>query len=284
MAKSILAQQPDGSVQITITIPKDEIEKNYALALDDVVKEAELPGFRKGKAPRNLVEEKTDKSHIYEHMMQKIVPQAYVEAVKEHSLQPIVSPKVELLKAKEGEDWEIRATTCEQPKIDLGDYKESVKKAFSGTKLWKPGDKEEETKITNEEKQQKAIQALLDTIKVDVPGILVEDEVNRSLSSLLSQTQSLGLNIDQYLASVGKTPESIRQEYRDKALTSYKLQFALDKIAADEKVEVTEKEIEDMINVTGDEKVKKEFEDPYQKAYLKSVIMRRKALDSLSRL
>jgi FKBP-type peptidyl-prolyl cis-trans isomerase (trigger factor) len=284
MTKSILAKQTNEEIQITITIPKEEIAKNYVLALDDIVKEAELPGFRKGKAPRNLVEEKTDKSHIYEHMMQKIVPQAYVEAVKEHSLQPIVSPKVELLKAKEGEDWEIRATTCEQPKIDLGDYKESIKKLLASTKLWKPGDKEESTKVTDEEKQQKVIQALLDSVKVEVPDILVEDEVNRSLSSLLSQTQSLGLNIDQYLTSVGKTPESIRQEYREKAITSYKLQFALDKIAMDEKIEVSEKEIEDMVNVTGDEKVKKEFEDPYQKAYLKSVIMRRKALDSLSRL
>jgi len=288
MAKSILAKQPDGAIQLTITIPVDEVNKGYERAIVDIVNNAEIDGFRKGKAPRKLVEEKTDKAKVYEKVLPDIVPQAYIEAVKEHSLKPIVAPKVELLKAKEGEDWEIRATTCEEPIVDLGDYKEKVKIALASTKLWTPdkkdADKEKTPESTEDEKTQKVIQALLDTVKVEIPQIIIEEEVNRSVASLISQTNSMGLTIDQYLASIGKTPESVRKEYIDKTMANYKMQFALDKIAGNEKIEVTDQEIEDLIKVSGDENLKKEMENPMQKAYIKGLIARRKTLEFLTKL
>lgn len=288
MSKSILAKQPDGAIQLTITIPVDEVNKGYERAIIDIVNNAEIDGFRKGKAPRKLVEEKTDKSKVYEKVLQDIIPQAYIEAVKEHSLKPIISPKVELLKAKEGEDWEIRATTCEEPIIELGDYKNKVKTALASSKLWTPGkdeaDKQKTAQETEDEKTQKVIQALLDAVKVEIPQIIIEEEVNRSVASLINQTNNMGLTIDQYLASIGKTAESVREEYKQKTLANYKMQFALDKIAGEEKIEVTEQEIEDLVKVSGDENLKKELENPMQKAYIKGIIARRKTLDFLSKL
>ena len=288
MAKSIFAKQPDGAIQLTITIPVDEVNKGYERAIVEIVNNAEIDGFRKGKAPRKLVEEKTDKSKIYEKVLQDIIPKAYVEAVKEHSLKPILSPKVELLKAKEGEDWEIRATTCEEPIIELGDYKDKVKTALASGKLWTPdkkdAEKEKNPESAEDEKTQKVIQAILDTVKIEIPQIIIEEEVNRSVASLINQTNSMGLTIDQYLASIGKTPESIREEYSQKTMANYKMQFALDKIAGNEKIEVTDQEIEDLIKVSGDENLKIEMENPMQKAYIKGLIARRKTLEFLTKL
>lgn len=288
MSKSILAKQSDGAIQLTITIPVNEVNAAYEKAMVDIVNSAEIDGFRKGKAPRKIVEEKTDKSKVYEHVLQDLVPQAYVEAVKEHSVKPIVSPKVELLKAKEGEDWEIRATTCEEPSIDLGDYQEKVKTALAATKLWTPDqkteDKEKTAESTAEEKTQKVIQALLESVKVEIPNIMVEEEVNRSVSNLIQQTNTMGITIDQYLASINKTADSVREEFKQKTLTNYKLQFALDKIAEKEKTEVTDQEIEDLVKVSGDENLQKELENPLQKEYLKNLIARRKVLESLTKL
>lgn len=288
MAKSILAKQPDGAIQLTMTIPVDEVNKGYERAIVDIVNNAEIDGFRKGKAPRKLVEEKTDKSKVYEKVLQDIIPQAYIEAIKEHGLKPIISPKVELLKAKEGEDWEIRATTCEEPAIELGDYKDKVKTALASSKLWTPGkgeeNKEKTAEATEEEKTQKVIQAVLDSVKIEIPLIIIEEEVNRSVANLINQTNTMGITIDQYLASIGKTPESIREEYNQKTMANYKMQFALDKIAAEEKIEVSDQEIEELIKVSGDEKLKKELENPMQKAYIKGIIARRKTLEFLSKL
>lgn len=288
MAKSILARQADGTVQLTITVPQEQIKKTYDEVLDDVAKKAKLSGFREGKAPKKLVEEKADKAQVYEEVIQKVVPQVYFEAIKEHTLAPIVSPKVELLKAQEGEDWEIRATTAEMPKVDLGNYKEEIKKTLATEKLWTPGKKPAAEKQSSgedaDEKTQKIIEILLKTVKIELPVILLEDEVNRLLSNLINQTEKLGLTVDQYLSSINKTTEQIRQEYKDRVEKDLKLQFTLEEIAKEEKMEALEKEIEDLISSAGDEKLKQELGTPLQKEYLKGILRRRKALDFLTKL
>lgn len=289
MTKSILARSDTGEIQITITIPRSEIQKAYAEALNETVAKTELPGFRKGKAPQNLVEEKTDKSKIYEQVLQKIIPQAYIEAIKEHQLKPILSPKVELLKVKEGEDWEIRATTCERPIVELGDYKEAVRKELAPSKIWTPGGEKaqkttENTENTEDEKTQKVIPILLRVAKVDLPQILVEDELNRTLSNLISQTEKLGLTIDQYLNSIGKTVEQLRDEYRHKVENNLKLEIILDTVGAREKIEVTEEEIEALISAAGDETVKKDLNNSLNRSYLRTILTRRKALDFLTKV
>src|SRR4030042_2206075 len=117
----------DGTIELVITIPWAEVQKTYDAVVDNTVKNAELSGFRKGKAPRNLVEEKLDKTKVYEDALQRIIPQAYGKAVEEQQIHPIVSPKIELQEATEKKDWRLRALTCEKPKVDLGSYKEAIR-------------------------------------------------------------------------------------------------------------------------------------------------------------
>jgi len=66
--------------------------------------------------------------------------------------------------------------------------------------------------------------------------MLVEDKVSRTLANLINQTNTLGLTIDQYLSSIGKTAETLRAEYKEKIVGQLKLQFALDEIAEKEKI------------------------------------------------
>ncbi|MFZ5366337.1 MAG: trigger factor [Patescibacteria group bacterium] len=290
MAKSILAKTGTGEIQLTITIATDEVKKSYEQALEEIVKETEIPGFRKGKAPKKLVEEKIDKSKVYEKVLQRLVPKVYIEAVKEHNLKPILTPKVELLKAKEGEDWEIRATTCETPEVHLGRYKEEIRKALAPTKIWVPHKKPATTETRNsqegteDEKTQKVIQKLLEIVKVDLPEMLMEDEVKRALSNLINQTNTLGLTIDQYLNSINKSAEQLRAEYRERIVNDLKLQFSLDKVAEEEKIQVSDKEIDDLISSTGDKNLKENLNTPLQRAYLKGILLRRRSLEFLTKL
>ncbi len=288
MSKSILARLTDGTVQLTITIPKDEVKKAYEKVLAETVEKTEIPGFRKGKAPQKLVEEKTDKNKIYELVLQKIIPQIYIEAVEEHKIQPIMAPKIELLHAKEEEDWEIRATTCERPEVELGNYKEAVKKGLSSNKIWTPSDEAAKTpnntESAEEEKMQKLIQTLLDSTTITLPAVLTEDELNRTLSNLISQTEKLGLTIDQYLSSIGKTTEQIRAEYQKKVEDNLKLEFILDAIANQEKIEVSDKEIDALVTATGDEKLKSDLNSGFSRTYLQRILARRKTLDFLTKV
>ncbi|MDO8551126.1 MAG: trigger factor [bacterium] len=287
MTKSTLARTPNNEIQLTITIPTDQVKTVYDEVVVKVAKEAKVNGFRQGKAPVNLVEEKIDKNKIYEQVLQDIVPQAYLDAVKEHNIVPIIRPHVELLKAEEGEAWEIRAITCEKPKVDLGNYTEVVKTGLAPNKLWIPGkkDKEERDKSKeddHDEKVQKVIQALLGAIYIDLPPVLVEEELNRALAGLINQTEKLGLTIDQYLTSISKTVKQVREEYRIKVTNDIKLEFILDAVTNDRKIEVGEKEIQELVNATGDEKLKKDLASPENQIYLKTIISRRKVLDFLA--
>jgi len=287
MIKSTFAKTKTGEIQLTITIPKSEIKKNYEQALLEIAKEAEIPGFRKGKAPKEVVEQKIDKAKIYEKTIQEVIPKAYIEAVKKHNIVPIVPPKVELISVQEGQDWQFRATTCERPKVILGKYKEEVKKALAPMKLWTPekGKAEEKQKEPSvEEKNQQVIKTLLEKVAIDLPQILVEEETTRALSSLINQTDSLGLTIDQYLTSIGKSKEQIRAEYRQKVEQELKLQFILDEIVKKENLHVSDSEINELVKATGDEKTKKALNTPHQRTYIKNVLLRRKALDFLTGL
>src|SRR5258706_424878 len=85
--------------------------------------------------------------------------------------------------------------------------------------------------IIQKEKEQIVLKTLIDNIKVSIPKLLIDDEVNHRLSDLLARIEKLGLNLDSYLASVGKTPQSLREEYERQVKDGVSLELILNKIA-----------------------------------------------------
>lgn len=270
----------NGTIELTITVPWSDIKISYTSVVDKFVQEAELPGFRKGKAPRNVVEEKLDKSKVYEEVLKQIVPRAYADAVKQENLKPIIPPRVEIIAAKENSDWQFKALTCEKPEVKLGDYKDAINKAKSAkqSKIWVPGKTEKEEK-PQELTLDEVLTALLEINQVQIPSLLVEDEVNRMLSRLIDQTQKLGLTVEQYLVSQGKTSDGLRQEYTNQANKNLALEFILEAIADQEKVEVGDEEIEKVIRNA--KEVKEQEALRAQKYYLATILRRQKTLERL---
>lgn len=282
---SALNKQADGTLELTITVPKERVTAGYKKALDQFIKETEIKGFRKGKAPRKKVEEKVTKTKIYEEVLRSLIPEVYVEAVKEQNIKPIINPQIRVVSLQEGKDWQIKATTCELPELKLGDYKGEIKKDLASEKIWTPGkDKEEKTAEKESERLRKIFQTLLKTVKIQIPELLIQEEVNRMLSRLVDQTGRLGLTVEQYLASIGKTSEQIRQEYHQQAEESLKLELILSAIADKEKVQVADREVQKMIDTAPDEGAKKAMETPTQRAYLRQLLRKRKAIDILTKL
>lgn len=284
---SKLQKLPDKSLELTITIPWSEVKTTFEKVMEEVVKTAELPGFRKGKAPRKLVEEKIEKNKVYGETLQQLLPKYYAEAVKEQNLQPIVNPKISIVTTEENKDWIFKAQTCEKPLVNLGSYKKEIAGETAKEKIWLPGkSQEKKPELTPEQEKQKrlnrAIEVLTKTAIVNLPAILVEDEVNRQLSQTLEEIKKLGLSLDQYLASTGKTPESLRAEQTTKAQTTLKLEFILEKIAEEEKIIISDTEIEKAITENPDKKVQDALR---QNAYLlASVLRRQKTINFLSNL
>ncbi len=280
-----ITHNKDTSITLTITIPWNAVKTAYEEVVADTVANAEIDGFRKGKAPRPVVEKTLDPTRVYEEAVKRLIPKEYDAAVKEHDIHPIILPSIKLKEAKENEDWIVEATVCEKPVVTLKDYKTAIKnlKTDKTKKIWVPG---EDPKKKDEKPQGPSLSELLTVLTqnmdITIPDILIEEEVNRMLSDLIDQTKKIGLTIDQYLASTKKTADSIKQEYTLQAKTNLSIEFALEKIADTESISVEENEIQTVLDKTQDPKEREALSK--QKYYIASVLRRQKTLDFLSAL
>jgi trigger factor len=282
-----VSRLPKFEAEILLTIPWAEIKKTYEEVVEDATKRMELKGFRKGKVPKKLVEENLDKSKVYSEVIQRVIPKYYQQIVAEQNFKPIGTPKVSLISAKEEKDWEIKILIAEKPEVKLGNYKEELMKLNQTTKIWVPGkdspkESEEAKKAKEEEKIQKILSWLLENIKVEISDLVIEEEVNRRLSSLIDQTNKLGLTVEQYLSSTGKTAEEIKNEYRKQASEMWRLEFALNEISDQEKITVENKDIDELIQKASSQEEKKNLEA--QRYLLASFLRRQKTLDFLASL
>ncbi len=274
---STIQKLGDGSIELTVTIPWTDVAKTYEDVVVAMVQEAELPGFRKGKAPRDLVEKNIDKTKVYEEALKTLIPKSYNDAITQQNVKPIVNPKIELKDATENKDWVFRAFTCERPAVTLKDYKKAIQD-LKGSKIWKPGDDEKAKKPTLDE----LLMALYNNVTTTLPAILIEHEVNRLLSELIDQTKKLGLTVEQYLASTQRTSDGIKKEYEQQAARTLTLEFALEEIADGEGILISDDDIEAVIKTGKTDEEKEALKN--QKYYLASVLRRQKTLDFLASL
>lgn len=285
---STFARSNDGTIQITYTIPYKTIDKARLDAASELAKDIDVPGFRKGKAPLAKVIEKIPQNTLLEKSLGKILPDLFAKSIKKHNLKPAIYPKFDLIKAVDGEDWQIRATTCEIPEVKLGDYKNAISDLGKSGKIWVPGSDKHDNKNdepTKAEKEQKVINLLLEKINPTVPGILIDQEADSRLAKLLERLEKLGLTLESYLSSIQKTAEDLRNEYRDQARASIALELILNKMAQDEKISVSEKEIDTTIEAAGaDPNLKENLNTPEQRNIIRGILSRRKILDSLASL
>jgi trigger factor len=105
---------------LTVEMEPGEMEDGMAHAYRHLVQTANIPGFRKGKAPRAVVERTLGKGRLLEEAIDHIIPQAYEQACKEQSIEPYAQPQLELTKA---EPLVFKAVVPLQPVVTLGDYK-----------------------------------------------------------------------------------------------------------------------------------------------------------------
>lgn len=284
-----LTRLPKKTFEILVILPWKEIEENRNQAVKQASKTVEIKGFRKGMAPEKMVEQYLGPQKVLELTLQRIIPDYYQKVVSELSLNPIITPKIQLVSTEENKDWEVKFISCEQPEVALGNYKEELKKIKPKEEIWTPGKedkedkKEEDKKESNrDEKINEAITWLLNNIKVEVSDLLIEEEVGRRLSDLLEQTQKLGITIDQYLSSAGKTIQQVREEYTNRAKNNIALEFILEKVADEEKIEVKPEDLEKIMSSAKTEEEKKALDE--QKYVITTMLRRQKTLDFLGSL
>lgn len=283
-----IAKNSDGTIQINFTIPYSIIKRAQGIAANELGKDIKIEGFRRGMAPLSMTLAKIPREKLLERSLAKILPQVLAEALKTHKIKPAIYPKFELVKAIDGQDWQLRAMTCELPTVFLGNYKQTLRGALAAKSIWVPSygrkkkGKPKEPTLSREEKEQEVIKVLLNSIKLIIPKILAEQEVKTRLARLLERIEKLGLSLESYLSSIGKNIETLRTEYEKSAQDSISLELILQRIADEEKIEVTDKEIDAAISTSSlDRKLAEELKNPQQRKIIEGILRRRASLDYL---
>jgi len=407
---------------ITVEMEPAEMESSLQHAYHNLVQKTSIPGFRKGKAPRAIVERHLGKPRLLEEALDHLLPQAYEQALKEQEIEPFAQPDLEITQT---DPLIFKAVVPLSPTVELGDYRdiritpdpvditdEKVNAVFEELRhqhaIWEPVDraldyndmaiidingmvdekpyvqkvgaqiqvlkelispapgfsdqvvgmKNEEEKEFNlsfpgdypnnnvagkeghfkvklteikEEKlpelndefagqvspdfktvdtlreeiakslqlraeentrmefEEKVINTAVERSSVEYPPVLVEMEINRILNEQVRQLQMTGRGMDEYLQSINKTAEQLREELRPVATKNVAASLVMSKIAEAEKIEITETDIENGIsNMTrgaGDDKIdelRKMLDTPQTRESIKQSLKTRKTIERMT--
>ncbi|WP_436869190.1 trigger factor [Mammaliicoccus sciuri] len=108
---------------LTVTVPKEEVDKGLDKAFKKVVKQINVPGFRKGKMPRPLFEQRFGVESLYQDALDFILPEAYGNAVEEAEINPVDRPEIDVTQMEKGKELIFEATVTVEPEVELGNYK-----------------------------------------------------------------------------------------------------------------------------------------------------------------
>lgn len=109
--------------KLTIEVSAEEFEKACEKAYQKNKNKINVQGFRKGKAPRNVIEKMYGAAVFYEDAANELIPDAYANAAKESGLDIVSRPEIDVVQIEKGKDFIFTAEVAVKPEVELGRYK-----------------------------------------------------------------------------------------------------------------------------------------------------------------
>ncbi|HEL7319002.1 TPA: trigger factor [Listeria monocytogenes] len=159
---SVKWEKQEGNVgKLTFEIEQEKVKEGLDRAFVKVRKTLNVPGFRKGKVPRQIFNQRFGEEALFQDALDILLPEVYSAAIDEAGIDPVDTPQVNIESMEKGETWVLTAEVTVKPEVKLGDYK--------GLEVEK-----RETELTTEEleaelKQLQERQAEL-VVKEDAPA------------------------------------------------------------------------------------------------------------------
>ena len=110
-------------VKLTFEVSAEDFDKAINQVYKKNVKKFNVPGYRKGKAPRKIIEKYYTEAVFYDEAINSVLPQAYDEALKESGVESVARPEIDVEEIKKGEPVVFTALVTTKPEVKLGDYK-----------------------------------------------------------------------------------------------------------------------------------------------------------------
>ena len=107
--------------EVTVNVDKDLWKKAQDKAFKKAAANVTIPGFRKGKAPINMVKSHVNQMEVFNEAVNDVLNPVYAEVIKEEKLQPMTRPNFDVTKLSE-EELEVKVTIVTRPEVELGKY------------------------------------------------------------------------------------------------------------------------------------------------------------------
>jgi FKBP-type peptidyl-prolyl cis-trans isomerase (trigger factor) len=290
------------NTKLTLKLVWSDIETEYNRVLKISAKDVKSQGFRKGKAPLKVAEEKIGRERLVNKALETLIPPIYDKLIAAEKKQPLTQPQINPISMEWGKDWELEIQIAEKPVIKLDGYKKSVKKGLkaalkqlkeqekSAAKDKKEDKDKEAKKATPEQtaskerevKLHQIFKTLVEDVKPQIPELLLKDETKREIQRMAKELEKMGLSLDDYLARRGQKFEEMSSQIAAQVLGQLQLEFILREIEDKEKLEATEKEKSDELNKLEDKKMREQIKNNHHYLeHFSKQISRRKLIDQI---
>ncbi|TCJ03080.1 trigger factor [Cytobacillus praedii] len=108
---------------LTIEVNAEKVNEGLDAAFKKVVKQVNVPGFRKGKMPRGMFEKRFGIESLYQDAVDILLPEAYANAIEETGIEPVDRPEIDVEQIEKGKSLIFKATVTVKPEVKLGEYK-----------------------------------------------------------------------------------------------------------------------------------------------------------------
>lgn len=227
-----LEQLEDKTFIFHLTIPLADINLEHQHVLNHLRQNFTTKGFRKGKAPVDLVKSQISDEKIIDEILSLLLNRLYRQKTEEFKLKPIIQPQINIINSPLTltKDWQVDITACEKPDIELDP---EYITAISQLNQSKPKDQTKEL-----------INTLLKFTTIKLPPILINSDLNNRLSQLVDQTTQAGITVSQYLKSKNLTLEQYQQDQANLIASEWTVNLLIDHIASTQKFEVKAEELD----------------------------------------
>lgn len=109
--------------KLTFEIQPDKIKEGLDIAFNKVKKSLNVPGFRKGRVPRQIFNKMYGEEALYQDALNALLPEAYANAVSESKIKPVSQPEINVESMEKDSSWVLSAKVTVEPEVELGEYK-----------------------------------------------------------------------------------------------------------------------------------------------------------------
>ncbi len=122
MVKVEIKKQKENEVKLKIETDKLEVNRNLDKVYNEVSYQIKIPGFRKGRVPKNILNLHLGKEYFYDKTTEKLIPECYLEAINKNNIHPINQPEIKVIQIEEDKPLIFEATVQVKPEVKLGSF------------------------------------------------------------------------------------------------------------------------------------------------------------------